>query len=87
MWFADVGMVDDKIVDKFHWKDIKETFSLVKKWMGMMKATLNFSRERAKLMDIEHELLKYDKQVVGATSIKATELVRKYIWQRHKMYN
>jgi len=46
-------MVSDEVVDKFHWKDIKETFSLVKKWMGMMKAILTFAKERAKLSDIE----------------------------------
>jgi hypothetical protein len=72
VWFANVGMVSDDIVDKFHWKDIKESLSLVKKWMGMMKAIINFSQERAKLLDIERELSKYDKQVVGTTCMEAT---------------
>ena len=79
IWFANVGMVNERIFKKIYYKEVKDISNLIRKFMTFLLALISFHRERIRLGEYEKELSKYDNHVVGTTSIKATELVRKYI--------
>ena len=87
VWFFNVGVVSKQIVTKSYWKKKKDIFNLVRNWAQIFRSMILVFKAQNELAKIENELKQYSTRVVGTTCLKATELVRKYINQKQKMYD
>lgn len=82
-----MGNVSSKIFNRKKWKKYKDIFSLVRNWFPLFRSIILFRLTRKKLERLGQELSKFDNQVVGTTCFEATELTRKYINTKPKLYD
>ena len=57
VWFASLGGVNDEIIYNhigFHWRNIKDLYSLVKNFCKSIKSVIKFYLLSNKLKNIEH---------------------------------
>ena len=69
------------------WKKYKDILSLVRNWFPLFKSMIQYRLTRKKLEKFDKELSVYDNQVVGTTCFEATDIMRKYINLKPKLYD
>lgn len=86
-WVISVGNVSDKVFNRKKWKYYKDILSLIRNWFPLFRSIILFKLTRRKLAKLSKELDKFENQVVGTTCFEATELSRKYINTKPKLYD
>jgi hypothetical protein len=75
------------VFNRKKWKKYKDILSLVRNWFPLFKSMIQYRLTRKKLEKFDKELSVYDNQVVGTTCFEATDIMRKYINLKPKLYD
>ena len=87
LWVINVGVISKRVAFYSTMKSWKNIFSLVYNYFQMFKSIIGLFKAKQKLNKILKEMELHKHEVVGTTSLKATEIVRRYINQKQKIYD
>ena len=79
LWVVNVGVISKRVALYSTMKSWKNIFSLVYNYFQMFRSIIGLFKAKQKLRSIMKEMELHKREVVGTTSLKATEIVRRYI--------
>ena len=79
LWVVNVGVISKRVALYSTMKSWKNIFSLVYNYFQMFRSIIGLFKAKQKLRSIMKEMELHKRGGVGTTSLKATEIVRRYI--------